>query len=139
MTFDTPTAEEYALIFDSWARCWMKSPWAGCIRNCDYDTTSRAMISELIDRAGTRVTVLYTVTDDGIRRVVGYTVSEPAKRVIHWVYVKRDFRGLGNGRRLLHEVTGGETKGWLYTHKTNACEKFLRGMKHDPARARVKA
>jgi len=138
MQFDTPTAEEYPLLFDSWARCWMKSPWAGCIRNCDYDTVSRATIGELIDRPGTRVTVLYTVTEAGIRRVVGYSVSEPAKRVIHWVYVKRDFRGMGNGRRLLAELTT-DRRGWVYTHKTNACEKFLRGMKHDPAPARVKA
>lgn len=139
MNFDTPTAEEFPLIFDSWARCWMKSPWAGTVRNCDYPTVSRASMSELIDRPGTRVTVLHTVTDDGVRRVVGYSVSEPSRHIIHWLYVKRDFRGLGNGRRLLAEIVGTTDKRlWSYTHKTNACNKFFRGLTHDPAPARVK-
>jgi len=85
MQFDIPTAEEFPLIFDSWARCWMRSPWAGCVRNCDWDTTTRATASEIIDRKGTRVTVLYTVTPEGVRRVMGYSVSEPARHVLHWL------------------------------------------------------
>ncbi len=140
MLFDMPTAEEYPLIFDSWARCWHKSPWAGCVRNCDYDTVSRAMINEIIDRKDTRVSVLYTVTEGGARRVMGYSVSEPSRHVLHWLYVKRDFRGVGIGYKLLADVLGPDLdrRQWTYTHKTSACDKFLRGLKHAPQHARVK-
>jgi ribosomal protein S18 acetylase RimI-like enzyme len=141
MRFDAPTAEEYPLIFDSWARSFMKSPWAGCTRNCDWDHVSRAASSEIVDRPTTRVTVLVTDTESGERRVIGYSVSEPSRGILHWLYVKRDYRGMGHGRRLLTEVIGNappRTK-WVYTYRTNASEKFLRGMKHDRRHACVKA
>ncbi len=138
MQFDTPMADEYRLIFDSWARSWMKSPWSGTFRNCDYDAGSRAMMSEIIDRPGTRVTVLWVWTEDEVpvRRVVGYSVSEPARKVMHWVYVKDKSRGAGIGRRLVKEVLGEtDPREWVYTHKTNACAKLFRGMRHDKAKA----
>lgn len=142
MKFDSPTADEFPLIFDSWARCWMKSPYAGCVRNCDWDQISRATASEIIDRPTTRVTVLVTETEDGSRRVAGYSVSEPERAIVHWIYVKRDFRGMGLGLRLLNEVKAQgahQNSKWAYTHRTNACERFFRGMKWDPVPARVKA
>ena len=47
---------------------------------------------------------------------------------------------MGIGRRLLADVIGNTNKrDWVYTHKTNACERFLRGMRHDRVPAVVKA
>ena len=75
-----------------------------------------------------------------VRRVMGYAVSEPDRHVLHWLYVKRDFRGVGIGAKLLAEILGTTDKrAWTYTHKMPACDKFLRGMKHAPQHARVKA
>jgi GNAT superfamily N-acetyltransferase len=140
MQFDAPTEDEWPFIFDSWANSWMKSPWAGTVRNCDWPEVSRKASSEIVDRATTRVTVLWQETEDGVRRIVGYSVSEPAQRVIHWIYVRRDCRGYGNGRRLLQEIMGDTRRSeWVYTHRTNACSRFFRGMKHDKSRACLKA
>lgn len=142
MKYDAPTAEEWPFIFDSWARSFHKSPWAGIVRNCDWPETSRAASAEIVDRPSTRVTVLVTETEKGERRIVGYSVSEPERGVLHWLYVKRDYRGMGHGRRLLQEVVGHNPinrKRWVYTYKTNASERFLRGMVHKPEHARVKA
>lgn len=139
--FTTPTAEEWPLIFDSWARSFRNSPWAGVIRNCDYPTVSRAAMSEIVD-SGARVTVLVSKTEAGERRVIGYSVSDPTRKVIHYIYVKRDWRGLGMGKRLRQEVVpDNELSKWVYTYRTPACSKFYRdnhGKRHEPVYARMK-
>ncbi len=138
MKLTSPTAEEFSFLFDSWARSFMKSPWAGCIRNCDYDQVSRAAMAEIIDRPA-RVTVAVEDLEDGTRRVLGYSVSEPDRKIIHYCYVKRDARGLGIGRTLRRDVVADADRGeWTYTYRTTAADRFLRGMKHAPASARVK-
>lgn len=146
MKLDTPNADEFPLIFDSWARCWMKSKWAGCVRNCDWDQTSRACSTEIIDRQTTRVTVAVVEQPDGSRRVAGYSVSEPSRKVLHFLYVKRDYRGMGVARSLLRDALGGDRiSTWTYTHRTDACDRFLRNratgehMVWSPVPARVKA
>jgi len=141
MTFDSPNADEFPLIFDSWARSFEKSPYAGCIRNCDYDQVSRAGMTEIVDRA--RVVVAVQLTPNGQRRVMGYSVSEPDRKVLHYIYVKRDFRGMGVGRSLRRDVCpDADLKSWRYTYRTNASERFLRvggnAMRWDTVPARVK-
>lgn len=141
MKFDTPNADEFPFIFDSWARSFRDSPYAGCIRNCDYDHVSRAGMAEIIDRAV--VTVAVQDTPDGQRRIAGYAVYEPDRKVLHYIYVKRDFRGMGVGRSLRRLVCQDvDLKSWRYTYRTNASERFLRvkgaGMKWDTVPARVK-
>lgn len=138
MKLDAPRADEFNFIFDSWARSFQKSKWAGCIPNNMYDSVSRAASSEIIDR-GARVTVAVEEMDDGTRNIVGYSVSEPAKKVVHYIYVKRQLRGFGIGRRLMLDVVGdGALEKWKYTYKTGASDRFLRGMQWDPTLARVK-
>lgn len=143
IVLDTPQAEEFAFIFDSWAKAFMKSPYAGCIRNCDYDEASRRAMSEIVDRGAT-VTVLAVPLPNGERRIAGYSVSEPARKVLHWIYIKRDYRGLGLGRQLRRHVAADvDLQDWIYTYRTNASERFLsakgRRMRWDRRPACMKA
>lgn len=141
MRFDSPTADELPLIYDSWSRSFKKSPWAGCVLNRDYPQVSRNTIGEILDR-GARVIVAVVDLEDGARRVMGYSVSEPALRVLHWIYVKDNYRlpGLQVGTRLLEETTREwEEGGWSYSHRTHASSRFLGPRwEHDPVTARVK-
>lgn len=137
-----PEGDEWNLIFDSWARSWMKSRWSGTVRNCDWDDTSRKASKELTDRPTTVVLVAYQPLEDGTRRVKGYIVAEPSKKVIHWVYTKRDFRNQGVARELLQHVMGeaaapfsNERKEWRFTHCTDACRRLFRNMRHDKSAA----
>ncbi len=131
--FDYPQPEEYPLIFDTWARSFRKSPWAGCVPNHLWDQVSRACIGELLTRS--RVIVAVKNLPEG-RRVMGYSVSEPG--VLHWLYVKNDFRGLGIGRSLLELTTSGWDQ-YVYTHQTRASRKFLGTRFHwDPVPARIR-
>ena len=139
MNLDTPNEAEWSLIFDSWARSWMKSPWSGTFRNCDYPAMSRASMSEIVDRPTTVVTVMWLTDEDGDRRVMGYSVSEPSRKLMHWVSVKRNHRGQGIAKLLTdHAVGGKDRSGWVYTHKTRACDRLFRGMRHDKASACMK-
>lgn len=134
MKFDVPTPDEFSLVIDSWVRSFRKSPWAGCVPNHLWDQVMRTSIAELLNRA--LVIVAVKELEDGTRRVMGYSVAEPG--VLHWLYVKDDYRRLGIGKALL-EVT---THGWdqfVYTHKTRASARFL-GQRFiwDPVLARIR-
>lgn len=138
MKFDVPTEDEYALIFDSWAASFKKSPWAGCVTNDMWADVSRRTMQDVIDRPGTVIECAVMDLPDGDRRVMGYVVAEPANKILHWLYVKRDYRGMGVGTALLDRVrTPGK---WRYTHRTNASERFLgKQFTWDPVPSRVRS
>lgn len=140
MKFAPPLPDEYGLIYDAWSNSYRKSPWAGTIPNNLYDQVSRATASEILSR-GARVVMAVEEVPGG-RRAIGYSVSEPAKGVLHWLYVKRDYRGLGLGKALLAETLQpfpADVR-WVYTHRTKASAHFLRDVRidWDPVPARVK-
>lgn len=142
--FDYADADELPLVFDSWSKSFKKSPWAGCIPNHLYPEVSRAGISEILDR-GAKVLVAYIDLPDGARRVMGYSVSEPEKKILHWLFVKRDYRmpGWQVGTALLDRTLAmageGRLEQWTYTYRTPASAKFLGPFfTHDPAPARVR-
>lgn len=125
MTIEPPRADEFAFIFDSWARSFRKSPWAGCVPNHLWDQVSRECAKGLLDR-GARVLVAVTPIEGrpDERRVMGYSISEPGRKILHWLYVKEDFRDMGVGAALLEATCPGDEE-WIYTHRTKAASRFL--------------
>lgn len=118
--------EEFAFVFDSWARSFQKSPFAGCIPNNIYPQVSRAASAEIIDR-GAQILVAHVELPEGGRRVMGYSVSEPAKQVLHWLFVKKDYRQ-ASGLRIGSLLLAATAEGWTepkYTYRTRASAKFL--------------
>lgn len=68
---------------------------------------------------------------------MGYSVTEPG--VLHWLFVKRDYRGMGVGSALLAASCPG-TSPMKYTCRTRASAAFLGSrFSWDPVPARVKA
>jgi GNAT superfamily N-acetyltransferase len=140
MLISTPEPDEWAFIFDSWARSYRRSPWAGTVPNHLWDAVSRAASAGLVDRGATVVVAVTPIEGQEGRRIMGYAVVEPDKRCLHWLYVKDDFRRMGVGSSLLKAVCPeGE---WTYTHRTRMSERFLnrraRRFFWDPVLARVK-
>ncbi len=135
--FDVAEPDEFAFVYDSWARSFKKSPWAGCVSARLWPQVSRESSAEIVSRAGAQVLVAYTALADGTRRVMGYSVSEPRKRVLHWLFMKKDYRGYGYGSDLLRQTCGDE-RGWTYTHRTRASTRFLgTGFVYDATPARI--
>lgn len=135
--------DEYKFIYDSWANSFRKSPWAGCVPNHLYDQVSREAARSILDRGAVVLVAVTPIAGQEeqfpeVRRVMGYSVSEPDRNVLHWLYVKDDFRGMGVGRELL-EKTCRIDEDWTYTFRTRASSKFLGPrFRWDPVRARVK-
>lgn len=138
MVFDSPTPDEFAFIFDSWARSFRRSPWAGCVPNHLYDAVSREAAKGIIDRPGARVVV--ALPSPEVRRVMGYYVAEPERGVLHWLYVKDSFRRMGVGKALLEHATAAVAPpSWVYTFRTRLAQRFLGpAFEWDPVPARVK-
>lgn len=127
--------DEYNLVVDAWARAYRRSPWAGTVPNKLWAEVSRTMIGGAID-SGAVVLAAVVTLEDGTRRVAGYSVSDPDNKVLYWIYVKRDFRRLGVGKRLLAETCKGD--GWRYTCRTSASSRFLGpAYRWDPVPLRV--
>lgn len=160
MKIDAPNADEFAFIYDSWSNSFRNSPWAGVVPNDMWPEVSRRSMQEIVDRPSTIVRVAAVELEDGSRRVAGYYVAEPERKILHWLYVKRDYRGMEIGRALLRDALfshcdylspGGAVKmledystpigkGWVYTHRTNASAGYLpKCIKWDAVPARVKA
>lgn len=144
MIIDAPRPEEFKIIFDAWANSFRKSPWAGCVPNHMWDAVSREAARSILDR-GARVLVAVTPIagqEDQfpeVRRVMGYSVSEPDRGILHWLYVKEKFRGVGIGSALLEATCPESTGEWQYTFRTKASAKFLGPrFNWDPVHARVK-
>lgn len=127
--------EELPFIFDSWSRSFRKSPWAGCVPNYLWEQVVRACATEILDRGAD---VLVALAPGETRRVMGYSVAEPG--VLHWLYVKTDYRKLGIGRKLLSAATARWPVGpKTYSHRTRASVSFLGAdWRWDPVTARVR-
>lgn len=131
----SPRVEEMPLIYDSWISSYRRSPWAGVIRNDKWhefmsDTVRNLLIDSTV--------ICGFPQDDAVRRVVGYVVVQKPN-ILHYVYVKQKYRGIGVANQLIEAATGflGCETG-IYTFKTKASE-FLdkRGWKFDPVPART--
>lgn len=139
---DSPDADEFKFILDSWSSSFRKSPFAGVVPNNHWAAVSRATMTQLMTRPSVTTTVALAGSSAETRgRVMGYVVSEPG--ILHWLYVKKDYRKLGIGRQLLDSAMvgwGGIEKMYpRYTHRTDVSNKFLPpGWKWDPIPARVK-
>jgi len=133
MILDAPTAEEFPFIFDSWARSFRRSPWAGCVPNHLYDAVSRECSRGIVDRGATVI----VARPDDVARVMGYAVWEPG--VLYFLYVKEAFRRMGVGSALLKKIVPSDSDGWVYTHRTRASQGFLGPrFKWDPIPSRIK-
>jgi len=139
---ESPREDEYSFIYDSWANSFRHSFWAGCVPNHLYDQVSREATRSILDRGAVVLVAVTPIAGQEdqfpeVRRVMGYSVSEPGRGVLHWVYVKNDFRGMGVGRELLARTCpDGE---WTYTFRTRASTRFLGPrFQWNPVAARLK-
>ncbi len=132
-----PTPDEARFILDAWTRSYRDSPWAGTVTNDRYAETQRWTITNLLARGAK---VLVAIPAIGPRRIAGLVCYE-SPGLLHYLYVKQAFRGLGVARMLSEvakSLSGLQGPG-RFTHRTRASQWLLNeGWRWDPTPARTK-
>lgn len=100
-------------VFNSWLESYKAYPLALGVPKAKYFADQHALITELLRRGECLMAV--NPADD--THLLGYVVHEPARRVVHYVYVKHPLRREGIARHLLSAI---HAEGCTYTHHTPA-------------------
>lgn len=133
------TQEDLPFILDGWIRTWRISDWAGTVPNNMIWEVTRSVIAGLLTR-GARILVAEVDRESGGKRLVGFICLE-LPHYLHFLFVKRAFRGLGVAALLLDSwrtVTGCQVG--TFTHRTLACRWLAdNGWTWDPVPARKEA
>jgi len=123
------TIRQYDPIIDkdfvmaTWMRSYRNSGYARSIPSDLYWIGQRKRIEKILGREDTQI---WIATDENERAVIyGYAVW--GSGVIHYLYVKQQFRRCGIGKALLYPLIGQPI---LYTHKGNVIVEQL--LKTDP-------
>lgn len=106
---------DYVFIMDSWMRSYRKSPDSN-LPDSFFFAAYRAIAGLLLKTS----TVEVMVTPDNNDAILGYVVYDPG--VVHWVYVKRDYRESGLAHILIKRA-GAEL---VFTMTTPLGRKRLR-------------
>lgn len=128
--------EDLSFILDSWLKDYKRSAYAGVVPNNLYDKVYSNTIQQLLDRG---MTVL-VAEGTQVNTLIGYIAFEASRSgagVVHWLYVKKPYRGNGFGCYLLQAAGIDPAKPYFYTFRTRASKKFLSG-RFVPALARRK-
>lgn len=134
----TPTADELPLIYDSWTKSYRKSPWAGTIPNNLFEQVQRACIQGVLVH-GAHIVVALAPQVPGVfegRRVMGWICYESSIEVVHYFYVKNDFRGQGIAKALIEHAASTWQKP-RYTHRTRGSAILSKKWRWDTTPARV--
>ena len=84
-------------VFSSWVSSMRGGePFCSCDRNW-FSAAQHALISRLLQRS----TIVIACNEEDPDQIFGYAVFEPRNSVIHYIYIKQMFRGVGICRSLI--------------------------------------
>jgi hypothetical protein len=127
-------AEDLPLIFDSYLKSWRTNKAAGTIPNHLFFEVQRTLLEDLIGR-GAVVKIAYPEGHEDL--ILGWAMAEQkeGKTVLHYLYVKDPYLGLGLPGLLL-KCLPGEQPGFI-THRLPL--KETKEWRHTPEMARRKS
>jgi hypothetical protein len=108
--------QERSLVVSSWLRCCEFDRPDMCLPSV-WRKGHAAWIDRLLERTTPMVACLQKVRDE----VLGWAVSEPPE-VLHFVYVKRDYRGMSVCRTLLRAALYSADGSVVSTHDTRGAQ-----------------
>lgn len=114
-------------IFNSWLKSYRGANAAKNISNPVYFDFQHQAIESLLKRS--QVFVLCSPDDQS--QVFGYVVCEKLEDIdiVHYIYIKYAFRGMGLGQMLLKHANIDAQVGGFYTHETHSTVKLAQNSK----------
>ena len=98
------THDDDSFIFNSWLKSYRNSEFAKDMVNDVYFSNHKAIIQKLLESDSTVCTLL--VNPDDYMHYYGYVCYTllPSSKILHYVYVKYNYRKFGLAKRLLNAV-----------------------------------
>lgn len=115
---DWAIPRERNLVRSSWLKSHGKSAFARLAGRRAYYSGEHELIDWLLDR--TEVRVACSPRDRAT--IIGWACMEPARNVVHYVWVQEDFRREGVARALLESEGFAGRDHAEYTHRTDALQ-----------------
>lgn len=115
------THDDVPFVVDSWLESYRRS--VDHVAGPVYWSLHRELADQLLQRSV--ITIACHPEDPS--HIFGWSAHEMrgGLMVLHYVYVKADFRRLGLGRGLLEEI---RARGCHYTHRTHVGARLMRGL-----------
>lgn len=117
------TDSDVPFILNSWLKCYRDNgPIAQNVPNTIYFTSHHKLLQKIIKRS----TLLVAVNDTDESQIYGYACAERIEGhfVLHFVYVKQQFRKMGIGSSLLNTFEHETSSVGIFTHYTRMAEKM---------------
>lgn len=117
ITFREANNSDIPFLTSSWLKSYRDAPAVRGVPNKVYYYFHHKVLEELISR-GMVLVLHYEHTPDQILGWVCYETYDSAM-LLHYMYIKKSFRGFGLARKVLEEILDRENPPVvLYTHKT---------------------
>ena len=118
------TSDDVARIMSDW----LNSHWPeakGRMRRALYSAGQRAMVARLLSRCA----ALVVCPRESPNHIIGWAVGEriSGSGVVHYAYVKLEYRRLGFGRRLVESLSSG-CELLQHTHETDDGRELARAL-----------
>ena len=121
MKMRTADESDIKFIYSSWLKSFRRSPFAAQISNALYFDGQHKRITHILAKPETNVICVCNPEDAS--QIYGWICAEIGGpiTVVHYVYVKRTYRGFGIGKGLIESLG---SKNFIFTHDTGFAQKF---------------
>jgi hypothetical protein len=130
-----PVADDLGFVIKAWVRSYANSPYAGSMSRERQVTAIRGTIFDLIKRGAEVKLVCLSARPDFI---LGFICSEqsPDGPIVHYVYVKNNFRQSGIGSGLVESICAKPDVQVKTSHRTPLGDCLFKSRQYNPKLSR---
>lgn len=124
LTYRPLRSGDYNFVLAGWAKTFRNSFYSGTCQNRNFHSQMKDTFDFLLSRGMTVILACNKENPDQLFGFVAYEVAENGTFVVHYLYVKPDWRGHKISKALLEAIELPEK--FAYTHHTE-CSQYYPG------------
>lgn len=114
-------SSDYNFVLSNWQSSFRTSWYAGVIPNNLYYSVVKTLIDQLINRGMVTMVLCNTEDTDQLLGFISYELDSNNAYILHYIYVKPDFRNMGFAGFLTKAINLPEK--YIYTHRTKFSDR----------------